>query len=300
MKFGILTLAFYGSSTLDRMLKNTGGLVDKIYLSHSPVPWSKYNKDARTQYISEFDKESLNNLPYSEKITFIEGVWESDEAQREHALQIARKEGMDYLIIQDADEFYLPEEFKKNIEGIKSNPNHPVYTCPWVKFWKNTRYIMEARVHEGKKNQVVSSCPNFAVNVNWPGIYFNLSRLVNEMDQAFKLDGLCLHLCWVLTDEQVLKKISTWGHSHQFDFRNWYKHKWLAWKPDTEYIGVFSRANYNRAVPNTFELPVEIIDLPDPEQSYVPLSTFEKIKSDYFDLKSIIKAKILELRHLRN
>lgn len=294
MKFGIMTLAFYGSATLPRMLQNTGPYVDKIYLSHSPVPWSQYNKNARSIFKSEFTADILSKLPFSEKIVFIEGVWDTDEAQREDALQRARKDGIDYLIIQDADEFYMPDQFLLNLKTIQQNPNFPAYTCPWVKFWKSTKYVMEAREHEGKKDQVISLCPNFAVNVNWPGIHFNLSRLVNEMDNAYKLPGLCLHLCWVLSDDQVLKKISTWGHSHQFDYKSWYKHKWLAWTPTMKYIGVFSRANYNRAVTHSFELPKEIEDFEINGQNYIPLNFFEKIKSFYMDLTSLIKIRINE------
>jgi hypothetical protein len=232
----------------------------------------------------------VNN--FSCKIVFIEGIWDTDEAQREHALQVAKKDGIDYLIIQDADEFYMPDQFLLNLKTIEQYPNYPAYTCPWVKFWKSTDYVMEARVHDGKQNQVISLCPNFAVNVNWPGIHFNLSRLVNEIDKAYKLPGLCLHLCWVLSDDQVLKKISTWGHSHQFDYKIWYKHKWLAWTPKTKYIGVFSRANYNRAVKNSFELPKELIGFSMLNQDFVSLNLFDTFYSFCLDILSVLKIEL--------
>ncbi len=294
MKFGILTLAFYGNATMERMLANTGGFVDKIYLSHSPVPWSKYNSHAREIFSSDFDTNKISEFPYAEKIHFIEGVWESDESQREHALQQARADGIDYLIIQDADEFYMPEDFLKNLEGIRNNPNYPAYICPWVKFWKNTGYVMQARKHRGIPKQTVTTCPNFAVNVNYPGIHFNLSRLVNEMDNAFMLDGLCLHLCWVLTNEEVLKKISTWGHSHQFDYKKWYKHKWLAWNKDTRYIGLFKRSDYLRAVPFYGTLPKELEGFELPNQETMPLNFLEKLDCWRLDCKSMVEVKLLD------
>lgn len=296
MKFAILTLAFYGSKTLDRMLMNTGGFVDKIYLSHSPIPWSKYNPEARTMFKSDFDIDKISKLPYYEKIELLQGVWESDEAQREHALKQARADGIDYLIVQDSDEFYLPEDFQKNLDGIRANPDHPVYVCPWVKFWKNTRYVMQARKHKGLYFQTVTTCPNFAVNVNFPGIHFNLSRLVNENRKAFMLNGLCLHLCWVLTNEEVLKKISTWGHSHQFDYKKWYKHKWLSWTPETKNIGLFKRTDYYQAVPYYGEFPKELDGLDMPEQTLEPLSLSEKIDSWRIDKISMIRFFFLELR----
>lgn len=298
MKFAILTLAFYGGKTLDRMLANTGGFVDKIYLSHSPVPWNKYNPEARTKFKSDFDVDKVSKLPYNDKITLLQGVWESDEAQREHALQQARADGIDYLIVQDSDEFYLPEDFQKNLNGIRANPDHPAYVCPWVKFWKNINYVMQARKHNGLNYQTVTTCPNFAVNVNYPGIHFNLSRLVNENHKAFMLEGLCLHLCWVLTDEEVLKKISTWGHSHQFDYKKWYKHKWLSWTPKTKHLGLFKRSDYYQSVPFYGQLPKELNGLEMPEITFEPLSLFEKVDSWRIDQIFLLKFFYLEFRKI--
>lgn len=294
MKFGILTLAFYGNATLDRMLANTGAYVDKIYLSHSPVPWSKYNWNAREIFSSDFDRSKIPGFPYSEKIQFIEGVWESEESQRDQALQQARADGIDYLIIQDADEFYLPEDFLKNLQGIRNNPDYPAYLCPWVKFWKTTEFVMLSRKHLGVPKQTVTTCPNFAVNVNYPGIHFNSNRLVNGMDKAFMLDGLCLHLCWVLTNEEVLKKIITWGHSHQFDYKKWYKHKWLAWNKNTEYIGLFKRSDYLSAVPFHGMLPKELNGFGLPEQEFKPLTVLEKLDCWVLDLKAMVQVWLLE------
>jgi len=296
MKFAILTLAFYGNATLERMLKNTGGMVDAIYLSHSPVPWSKYNPDARHKYTSDFNPEKVSSLPYAEKIKFLTGVWETDEAQREDALQQARKDGIDYLIVQDSDEFYLKEEFLKNLEGIRKNPDHPVYVCPWVKFWKNTQYVMQARIHDGQYHQTVTTCPNFAVNVNYPGIHFSLSRLVNENHRPFMLEGLCLHLCWVLTNEQVLKKISTWGHSHQFDHLKWFKHKWLSWTPQTKHIGLFKRSDYYQAVPFNGVLPEELHGFELEPQPSEKLGFLASIDSWRLDMLSLLKINLVELR----
>ena len=163
-------------------------------------------------------------------------------------------------------------------------------------FWKTTGYVIEVREHEEKSFQTVTTCPNFAVNVHWPGIHFAKSRLVNEMDKAFMLEGLCLHLAWVLSDEEVLKKISTWGHSHQFDFMRWYRHKWLAWRPGTKYIGHITRAGYLAAVPYAGPLPAEIQDLEQPNQAFQELSTIEVLESSFLDMRSLLRIKLSELK----
>jgi hypothetical protein len=295
-KFAILTLVFYGNYTLRRMLANTGAYVDRIYLSYSPVPWSHYNNRAREAFQSDFDKSQLAGFPFAEKITLLEGVWVSEEDQRNHALEAARQDGIDYLIIQDADEFYLPEDFQRNLEGIRENPNYPVYRCPWTVFWKTTGYVIQVLEHEGKPRQTVTTCPNFAVNVNWPGIHFSSRRLVNAMDQVYMLDGLCLHLAWVLSDAEVQQKISTWGHSHQFDTQKWYRHKWLAWRPGTKHLGHITRAGYLAAVPYHGVLPREIQDLPQLAQNYQPLSCLARLDCWLMDALSLFRVKLSGLK----
>jgi hypothetical protein len=297
MKFGILALAFYGDRTLKRMISNTGGFVDKIYISHSPIPWNQYNDKARDKYKSTFDIMSISNFPFREKIELISDIWPSEEAQRNDALKKARTDGIDYLIIQDADEFYLPEDFQKNLEGIRNNPHHPAYRCPWTVFWKTTNYVIQVREHKGKPRQTVTTCPNFAVNVNWPGIQFSNCRLVNEMDQACMLEGLCLHLAWVLSDSEVQQKISTWGHSHQFNTQKWYKHKWLAWQPKTRFIGHINRYNYIQAVTYKGALPSELNGLSAGLQNYRPLSFFEKLDCFVIDLISIVYVKLSKFKY---
>lgn len=253
MKFAIHTLVFYGLDTLRLMVENTGGMVDRIYLSHSRKPWNAYNDQAGQMYESNIDESFIRDFPYRDKLVWLEGEWSSEEEQRNHSLDRARNDGMDYMIIQDADEFYLQEDFKANLEGIRNNPNYPAYRCPWTVFWKNTKYVI--RVRQGKSSTTVTTCPNFAVNVNMPDVRFTSRRLVNRINESFMLPGLCLHLAWVLTDQEVLQKIQTWGHSHQFDNMAWYRHKWRAWTPRTKYIGHITRANYIDAVPFQGTLP---------------------------------------------
>lgn len=296
-KFAILTLCFYGTRTLDRMLLNTGAYVDKIYLSHSPLPWLNVATGLRPDQKSDFDPEVVPNLPYAEKIHFLTGIWDSEEAQRQHAMDQARIDGIDYLIIQDADEFYSVDEFSKNLGGIALNPNFPAYTCPWTVFWKSKDYVIEMRSSSDGSPTTVAKCPNFAVNVNWPGIRFTKARLVNEINRAFKLDGLCLHFAWVLSDEEVTVKVSTWAHSHQFNVKKWLQHKWFGWQPQTRSIGHITRYNYLRAVRFTGSLPLEAASIPTPDQNYRRLNSFARVESACLDALSMLRTLLSETKH---
>lgn len=292
VKFSIHTLVFYGLDMLKLMVANTGQYVDKIYLSHSKMPWSAYNKKAPELYYSSIDSSLIDDFPFREKIVWLEGNWSSEEDQRNHSLERARADGMDYMIIQDADEFYQPEEFLKNLKTIEANPNYPAYRCSWTIFWKSVDYVIKVREHQGKEGVVITTCPNFAVNTKINDIKFVNRRLINKMKDAFMLPGLCMHLAWVLSDEEVLQKIQTWGHSNQFNYLKWYRQKWLAWTPQTTYIGHITRANYLGAVPFIGDLPKELNNLPRKNQILLKLNLIERLDSWLKDIISIIRVKL--------
>lgn len=287
MKFAIHTLVFYGLDTLKLMIENTGEFADKIYLSHSRVPWSKYNEEAHKSHQSTSLVTLTSEFPYKEKIVWLEGEWDSEEDQRNHSMERAKADGMDYMIIQDADEFYHPEEFKNNLNEIIYNPNYPVYRCPWIVFWKDLKHVIQVRQPSGDM-EIITTCPNFAINLKFPDVQFVNRRLIAQMDQAYRLSGLCYHLAWVLSDEVVLKKIETWGHSHQFNYKKWFKHKWLAWTEETKYIGTITRANYPKATIFEGTLPSQLRQLPTLKQEYVPLSMMEQLDCFWLDMKSLL------------
>ncbi|MEZ5050578.1 MAG: hypothetical protein R2766_13110 [Saprospiraceae bacterium] len=291
IKFSIHTLVFYSLDMLKLMVANTGQYVDKIYLSHSKMPWSVYNKNAAKLYCTSIDSSLIDDFPFKDKIVWLEGNWSSEEDQRNHSLERARSDGMDYMIIQDADEFYQPEEFIKNLKAIEANPNYPVYRCSWSVFWKSVDYVIQVRDHQGKKGAVITTCPNFAVNTRINDVKFINRRLINRMKDAYMLPGLCLHLAWVLSDDEVLQKIQTWGHSNQFDYLKWYRQKWLAWTPQSKYIGHITRANYLGAVPFAGDLPKELKSLPYKNQSLIELGLIEKLDSWLLDIFSIMHVK---------
>ena len=105
-----------------RTIENCAPFVEKIYILYSELPYSKYNPEARKKYSNTARKEILRESKYSTKIDLIEGNWDNEEEQRNECLYKAKAEGFDFLIVQDADEFYLPEDYKMNIEGMTTNP----------------------------------------------------------------------------------------------------------------------------------------------------------------------------------
>jgi hypothetical protein len=280
-KFGVLILFFDCSKFILKTIDNCAPFVDNIYISYSSKPWRAYNKNAPDEFQNESNPLVLKESKYYSKLIIVEGVWDSEEEQREECRQHAIKDGMDYLIVQDADEFYTMEHYKLNIEGILMNPDFNIYQCPWLTFWKNVNHVILNREHLGQKNTIYTTCPLFAINLKFDNPFVN-RRLPRNMSNSLILQGICFHLSYVLTNEELYRKIKTWGHSHQVN-KIWFKYKWIKWTPSTKYLNPFVSIQWVKAIPYEGELPSEIqnfnIDHSIPDK----LLFFENLYISFYD-----------------
>lgn len=256
-----------------RAIENLAPWVDRFFVAYSPQPWS-YNAGARESFPNPSDPRILEQSPHRGKIELVRGDWTTEEAQRNECVDRARAQGFDYLIIQDADEFYLPVEIERNLAGIEAQPDWPYYRNPWHLFWKTPHWVLlQSFANTYKRGRVVSSARNttlnysacFALNLR-SDVRFVSRRLPSRVDDYFMLSGVCHHLSFVMNDEQMWSKVNTWGHSHEFDRELWYVVKWLGWEPGTRDLNPLSPAEWRRAVPFTGPLPEQIADfLPGPQ-----------------------------------
>jgi len=287
MKFGVLMLYFNAERTISRCIDNCAPFVNTIYISYSPEPFSKYNSRARELHKNQSSLEVVKKSRYFYKIKIIEGVWNSEEDQRNAVVDLARTDGIDYLIVQDPDEFYLPDAYQKNIRGILQQPANPFYYVRWINFWKDLQTVVQERLNIwGTKATIYSNCPNFAINLkDFPHLKFMDKRLVNaRYDQCLKLDGLCYHLSYVYPDNELQTKIQTWGHSHQVT-GSWFYYKWLGFnKNRTRFIHPMMGPIWLRAIKFTGVLPEELKNFPELEQKSVQLTVPERVKEWIIDI----------------
>lgn len=225
MKFATHVLLFNQDKWILKNIENSGPFVDKIYVSWSLLPWT-YNKNARNIFKNKSDLSILKQSKYFDKIEVIQGIWETDEAQRNACLEKAKEDGIDYLIIHDADEFYTDNGFKSIIEEVKSNPDYDYYTTPWITFWKDLNHVIAKQ-----DGNIICGYPEIVLNLNKNVKFIRCRRPTgNNIKQ---LTVLCHHASYVLSDDECWSKINTWGHAHQFDTRKWFNEKWLNWDNNT-------------------------------------------------------------------
>jgi hypothetical protein len=291
MKFAVLILLYDCDQFILRTIRNCAPHVDKIFVSYSPVPWNAYNTGSRDQYRNRSDPALLRQSEHFGKIELVQGEWASEHEQRNAVRERARDQGFDFLIVQDADEFYLPEEYQKNLREIAAHPEFAIYQNPWINFWRSLRYTIVLRGQGGEKHPV-AYCALFALNLRLP-VQFDRRRVPLAKVPIHRLSGVCYHLSYVLSDEDVTRKIHTWGHASEMS-PHWHRFKWLAWTPRTRNLDPRFPASWLKAAPFTGPLPVELQDFPQPVQHGQPLSFPEKCRSLAYDFRDVL------VFHLRN
>jgi hypothetical protein len=256
MKIATHVVLFGQDKWIMRNIENAYPHVDMIYIAYSDKPWN-YNPNAKHLYKNSFDLNIIKNSKFIDKIKIIEGVWATEEDQRNTCVDAALNDDMDYLIIHDADEFYSHFDFSKLVKYIEDNPNYDYYKVGWYCFWKSFNYILLDEL--GNK---ITGYPEFCINLK-NGVRFQSKRRPNKNNyNVIPLDrGICYHGSYVLTDEEVKQKINTWGHTNDFNKDHWYNNVWLKWTPEMKNLHLVHPPAWSKAIKFDEVLPVIIEDM---------------------------------------
>lgn len=295
MTFAVHAFNYCNDDLVLRWVANVYPHVETIYLVYPEAPWD-YNPAVSSDesYRNTADPTLVQKSRYADKIRFVLGQWPSDEAQRNHVVDLARREGHDYLIVQDIDEFYRPEEMQKNLSGIIANPDFCLYKNPWNIFWKNVSYVLEFREtvlnHNAQcrfiaRNTPTSFSTSFALNLRRKARFFRSRAVACDEDDIFLLPGLCCHLSWVKSDADVRLKLDTWTHSAEV-WPRWFHVKWLNWRPSSRWLSYSDPLSWNRAVPFEGLLPMEIADYQPGFQAAPSRSMKINVDECLFDAKA--------------
>jgi signal peptidase I len=248
MKFAVHMLAYNVSRFIRPVIENAGPHVDVIYVVYSRHPFA-YNKRKRGA-INPTRREELLETQFAHKTVIIDGDWNDEEEPRNACLERARQDGCDYLLVQDADEFYTNEAWHTNKLALTTAVKPAAYKTRWYNFWKSPEYVIQ--MGDGSITDVNAS---FAVPCN-SNIRFVKKRSVTGGDNIGVLPGICYHYGYALTDEEMLEKISTWGHTVDlFNGKAWYRYKWLGWTPGSRNLNAIFPTSWPRAVKFTEPVP---------------------------------------------
>ena len=223
MNFATYVMTYDQGKWIMRNLENAYPHVDRIYVMHSELPWG-YKPEARKNNTNDFDINIIKQSPYMDKIEIIEGDWLDDTGQRNDCLQRAKKDGCDFLMVHDADEFYFHKDFEKIVEFVKETYNYDVFDIDLYAFWKSFKYVLidPSKPHRiGGTNQTI-------VNLHRADKY-DYIRNTHTTSRVTIPEVICYHGSYVLTDEEVFKKVNMTSHSNDYDGIKWYNEVWLPW-----------------------------------------------------------------------
>jgi hypothetical protein len=225
MTFATYVMIFGQEKWAMRNLENAYPHVDQIYVCYPKYPWN-YNLEAKEKYTNTFDLNIIKSSKYIDKITIIEGEWENQLLQRTECMQRAKKDGIDYLMYQDADEFYFHQHFEAIKNAIRNNPNYDAYERYLCAFWKSFKYII---INHDQSTVTGMTQTIFNLHKELKFGYGYNGYGIDSSNRAVINDIRCYHGSYVLSDEEMLKKIETWGHTNDFDRKKWYNEVWLPW-----------------------------------------------------------------------
>ena len=214
-KIVIYTIAYNESEYIQLFIKQWEGLVDRIIVSVSSLPWQgDPSEDDRT---AELAKEAGAEV--------IVGYWKTEAEQRNYGLAYLRD--YDYVITLDPDEFFTLEDRKLLIKECQTTEAKHILPKEMVTYWKTLDYIFDPKdKHE----------PTIAINPKLGRFREHRCPQPFIGDSPFLepqkvLDITCHHLSWVKSDEKVQEKIEHFSHANDV-IPNWYEDVWLKWTPE--------------------------------------------------------------------
>ena len=151
---------------------------DRIFIAYPELSW-RYGSSKRSDNPTRY--EEISKL-VDENTEIIRGIWDRDEDTRNSLLTAARNQNFDWIIIQDADEFYTDQswEILKNYLISASAQNKSVINVPLYTFWKTPCFVIEEPNHGIKAGE---AC--FAINCKHKEINFKFSQQIIFLELAY-------------------------------------------------------------------------------------------------------------------
>jgi hypothetical protein len=259
MKIASHVLAYNVTSTLGACIENMAPHIDKIFIAYPSRPWG-YNEQARASHSNPTTMSDVIDAAGSRNVEIVEGDWNTEEETRNTCLQRARAQGFDWMLTQDADEFYTREAWENIRAALARDNGRDCYKTTWYNFWKSAQYVL-VNGHGDIKG--TNAC--FAIRCKSDIVFARLRR--PSTNEVHTLDCPCYHYGYVRTDEEIRTKISTWAHTADFDVAGWYSCKWQNWQESTRNLNPTHPYAWKQAIRFPLEQPpfaLEYFDLPLP------------------------------------
>lgn len=232
---GIITCAYNEGKLIGACINQFKGFPVEHLILVSKTPWAG----------EALPPDRTAKIAKSLGATVIVDDFPPDEGQRHVGLDYFKN--MDWCLIVDCDEFYTKDSIGKILDFLKT-ADKDVYRPEEMLVYFGDLDHIATRENIPHGSPVVAMRPHMRFShireVDYP-IYF--------------IPGTTLHhLSYIRTNEDMKKKISSWGHANEV-IPGWYENVWLKWTPEM--------MNFHPTEPNVFHkseyhpLPEELKNL---------------------------------------
>ena len=288
MQIASHVLAYNVNFTLKEVIENMSPHVDKIFIAHPIRPWSS-NLKSRNSKLNSTTEEFIKNCIRGCNAEIVKGDWEFDEDARNECFNLAKHEGFDWFLTQDADEFYTDEGWEIIKKNLLNLIKKDFCITTWYNFWKNSDFIVE----DNSFGKLKGANANFALKCK-NSIYFEIIRSPNLRNPEV-IDAPCYHYGYVMDDISMKEKIETWSHTNDFDTNIWYKLKWENWNLNTKNLHPTNPPSWKRALEFPFKQP-EFSKKFKLNLKIKNLSLINKLHNTIYDFNSNAKANLRKIK----
>ena len=231
MNIGIITVAFNEKELIVPCIKQFQGFNFPHLIMVSKKPWRGSYEMDETWALA---KMAVNNGEV------IVDEWPGQAEQFNEALGIFEAEGIDWALIVDADEFYTPEDIGRLVGQIRSTEYDALLATNMDVYWKTPDY------------KVIPDQWDYPVVAIKTSKRFKNKRHVedNVITTNTEREITLHHMSYVRTHDQMMKKIETFEHSHEFNTDQWFYDIWTWWNPDAINLHPTVPTKFGKAVYN--------------------------------------------------
>lgn len=185
--------------------------------------------------------KALAALPDPEaKIRIIRQDWADEVAQRNFSIAYSQHLGFEYSMVVDADEIYHTEQLQRIIELVTRTPQIGCWHMRWFTYWKSPLFRIDP---------IEPYDPPVFLK-HGTGGYVETRNFRSHSHELIPPElGMCHHMSYARSDEQIHRKLAMFSHSHQI-IPGWFENVWKKWdkNPNLENLHPVNPPHYRRAI----------------------------------------------------
>lgn len=208
MKAIVNIIAYNEERFIDRCIqqfRNIEEIYDIVVLL-STKPW--HGKD--------HEPDRTEELATVGGATVIKDAWPNEVAQRNYGQWHAISQGVDWVLVVDADEFYNQRDIHSLLKFLETAKGDAYGINSILTYWKSRDYRVDPPENGG-----------LIVAVR-PTVKFIDKRGIEGGFEFLPKDIVMHHFSYARTDEEMQKKLGSFEHHHEI-VPGWYENIWLKW-----------------------------------------------------------------------